>query len=350
MVKLLPLPAECWIRQRCPAPRARVGDELAHAVELLVAREDEKAPAGLPALLVLLLDFVDELAHQVEHAVARPGLFPEIGGGVALLRGRYGRVASAAELALVEGQKARPRAREVRRDVHEVRVRREVREAAAVGEQRLARVAVALVLADRVLDVLAGERVLEFGGEDRDAVQEQHEVEALLVLRAVVDLANGGEQVRRVQPPRLLVESARGAEVGEAKLAARVLEAVAEHVERTAPFDLGGEALEELLAHRRSVVLFQLFPFLGLGREHEVHRVTRQQAEHAVVILVLALAVAARRVLAVGRRCLAHGAGVARAGVGAVLEQPALDRLLEGALGDVGAHSGSVPSLRMRRY
>ena len=77
MVKLLPLPAECWIRYRCPAPScARVRDELAHGVELLVARKDQESLAGLAALVVLLFDLVDELAHEVEHAVARPGLFP----------------------------------------------------------------------------------------------------------------------------------------------------------------------------------------------------------------------------------------------------------------------------------
>jgi hypothetical protein len=85
-------------------------------------------------------------------------------------------------LPLVEGQEARLGPGELRGDVDQVRVHREVREAAAVGEERLARVAVGLVLADRVLDVLAVERVLQLGGEDRDAVQEEHQVEALLVL------------------------------------------------------------------------------------------------------------------------------------------------------------------------
>ena len=57
-----------------------VGHEPAHAIELLVARKDQRLLPCLAAGLVLLLDFMDELAHQVEHAVARPGLFPEIGG------------------------------------------------------------------------------------------------------------------------------------------------------------------------------------------------------------------------------------------------------------------------------
>jgi hypothetical protein len=124
---------------------------------------------------------------------------------------------------------------------------------------------------------------------------------ALLVLRAVVELADRGEQVRRVQPPCLLVESARGAEVREPELAPRVLDAVAQHVERAPPLNLGREAPEELLLHRGAVVLLEPLPFLRLRGEDEVHHVARQEAERAVVVLGAAFAVAAGRRLAEGR-------------------------------------------------
>ena len=187
-----------------------------------------KRTAGLASGLVLLLDLVDELAHQVEHTVARPGLLPEIGGGVAVLCRGHGRIAGAAEAAPVEGQEASLRPGQVGGDVDQLGVDREVREAPAVGEQRLARVAVGLVLPDRVLDGLAGERVLELGGEDGDAVEEQHHVEALLVPGAVPDLAGDREEVGGVQPPRFLVEPARGTEVREPERAAHVLHAAAQ--------------------------------------------------------------------------------------------------------------------------
>src|SRR5207244_6036311 len=116
-------------------------------------------------------------------------------------------------------------------------------------------------LADRVLDVLGVQRVLQLGGEDRNAVQEQNEIETALVLPAVAKLPDRGEQVCRVEPPRLLVEPAGRAEVREAELAARVLDAVAQHIERAAPLDLAGQALEKLLPHGRAVVLFEPLPF-----------------------------------------------------------------------------------------
>ena len=69
-------------------------------------------------------------------------------------------------------------------------------------------------------DVLTVERVLELGCEDGDAVQEEHEVEALLTLLAKAELAHYGEEVGRVQTLELLVEPARWSEVRQLELAA----------------------------------------------------------------------------------------------------------------------------------
>lgn len=54
----------------------------------------------------------------------------------------------------------------------------EVNDAAAELEERLARVTVALVLLDGVVDGLLGERVLQLEGGDGQAVDEQDQVEA----------------------------------------------------------------------------------------------------------------------------------------------------------------------------
>ena len=102
-----------------------------------------------------------------------------------------------------------------------------------------------------------------------------------------------------MEPLRLLVEPARRAEVGELELAAGILDAVAQHVERAAPLDLGGKALEELLAHRRAVMLLELLPFLGLRCENEIDDVARQETECAVVVLGMALAITAGMHIAV---------------------------------------------------
>ena len=217
-----------------------VGHEASHRVELMVAGEDQGAGARLAALVVLLLDLVDELPYQIQDAVPRPDALPQVGRRVALLRGRHRRIARPAELALVEGQEARRLVHKLRGDVDQLRVHREVSQASAVGQERLAGIAVAFVLRDGVLDVLSGERIFEFGGEERQTVQEDPEVQAVLVLLAVVELPHHREEVAPVEALEFLVEAAGGPEVGESKLAAGILDAVPQHVQRTPPLDLAG--------------------------------------------------------------------------------------------------------------
>ena len=131
----------------------------------------KRLPVFLPSL-VLLLDLVDELPHQVQYAVPRPGLLPEVGRGVAALCGRNRRIAGAPELPLVEGQKVGLRPHQLGRHVDQFRVDGEVGQAPPIGEQRLPRVSVRPVLANGVLHGLARERVLELRREDGDPVQE----------------------------------------------------------------------------------------------------------------------------------------------------------------------------------
>ena len=142
-----------------------------------------------------------------------------------------------------------------------------------------------LVLPDRVLHVLPVERVLELGREDGDAVQEEREVDALLGLLAEAELADDGEEVGPVQALQFLVEPARRPEVRQPELAARVLDAVSQHVERSPPGDLARQPAQEALLHVSPVVLLELLPLLRLGGHEEVKNVGPNEAEPTVVVL-----------------------------------------------------------------
>ena len=81
-------------------------------------------------------------------------------------------------------------------EAHCALVHGKVGHAAAEREQLLTRVAVLLVLPDRVVHGLLGQAVLEFEGEDRQAVDEQPEVQRPLgFVAAVAQLAGDGEAV-----------------------------------------------------------------------------------------------------------------------------------------------------------
>ena len=152
---------------------ARGVHEHPHRLELMVAGEDHGLrPDSVAPFVALLVDLqVHEAGEDVEQAVALQHLFPQIGRATGPSR-RIGRVAGRAVGSLVEGQELRRLAGEPRGHEHGVGVRGEVGQRAALElEDRLARVAVALVLAARVLDGLAGERVLQLQRRHRNAVQ-----------------------------------------------------------------------------------------------------------------------------------------------------------------------------------
>ena len=71
--------------------------------------------------------------------------------------------------------------------------------ATAKAKKRFSAVTVLPVLVNGVLDILASQRILEFGSEDGQSVQKQHHVDAALVLFAVLQLANDRELVGRVE-------------------------------------------------------------------------------------------------------------------------------------------------------
>ena len=78
---------------------------------------------------------------------------------------------------LLNGRNHERLALELGADPHLAVVHGEVHHAAAELEQQLARIAVALVLLDGILDGLLGEAVLQLEGGDGQAVDEQAEVE-----------------------------------------------------------------------------------------------------------------------------------------------------------------------------
>ena len=318
----------------------RVGHQTAHRVELVVAREDEAALACLAALVVLFFHDMEELLQQVQHAVARPDLLPQVGGGEAAPGGR---VARAAVAALVERQEARRRPAQMGGHVDQVRVDREMGQAAAEREERLLGIAVEAVLADGILDVLAGERVLQFRGEDGQAVQEEDRFQAFLILLAVAHLAADREEVAGVEFAIRLVQPAGRAEVGELELAAVALDPLPQDVQRAALLDLGGEPLEQPVARVRAVQLLELLPFLGLGGVNERQHVLGDQAEGAVVLLRRAPQIAARDKVT---RRLAHSDEIARRRVRPAGQERGFDGRFEVLFGDVN-HDRSLGHRRL---
>ena len=212
----------------------------------------------------------------------REDALPEV---VGLEPVRVRRVARAVVPAQVEGQEPRALALEVRAEAHLVLVHREVHHAAAELEQLLARVAVALVLLDGVGDRLLGQAVLQLEGGDRQAVDEQAQVErALRLVAAVAELARDAEAVGRVALGGLGVARRRRA-VEEVDVVRAVLDPVAQHVDDAALADLALQPREELAPRRAVLAEVERLGDVRLRLAQEGRELREVDAVLAVVVL-----------------------------------------------------------------
>ena len=260
--------------------RSRVGQQPAHDVQLVITRPDLAPP--LPARLgVLPLHHLGVVLEDVGQALARQHLAPQVGGPDA--RG-VGRVSRAVVPAPVERQEPRRLSLEVGAEARLALVHGEVRDAAAEREQRLARVAVFHILLDRVGRCLLREAVLQLEGEDRQAVDEEAEVErSLRLVAAVAELPDDGEAVLQETFLRLGVPR-RGSAVEDFQIVRAVPDAVAQHRDGAALRDLALQAGQEPPPCRAVLVERQRVGGLRLRHAQERRELDPVNAELAVVV------------------------------------------------------------------
>ena len=284
-------------RIRLPRPR-RVLDQIAPAgaifqhrrhqlpgrVELVETGED---PASQPLLLVLHRDQV--ATEDLQPAIPLPHLLPQIGGGRAV---GVGRVAGAELMALVEGQEAAIRAVQARAHPHLAVADGEMHERPAwEAEDRLRDVLarrlrgpVVAILVHRILDTL-GVVGLEFRGGHRDAVQEQHQVEAVLMVRRIAHLSHHPQPIAGIARRQRRVHAERRAELTQADGPPQPhhVEPLPQQVERALLVERRAQPIRQRRCSGRAVCLRQRIPGVGLGCLHPGDQVIDEQAACAVV-------------------------------------------------------------------
>jgi hypothetical protein len=198
-------------------------------------------------------------------------------------------------VALIEGQKPCFAVLEAGGHEHQIGVHGEVRQAAPELKERLPGIAIVLVLRHGVLDRLPFERRLQLRRDDRQPVDEQHQVETIVVLPAVVNLPHHAQDVGLVQAGVFFVERGFGVEIGEVEVAAEVVHALPQDIQGAALFDLVGQTLQEPFLGLLAVLELELFPGFCLGGVEELEERVGVEAEGAVVTGVVAGGVAVGR-------------------------------------------------------
>ena len=173
-----------------------ISQQAFHRRQLMIAREDLLVP-GFAGFLVLFLDQRGVVLDDAREHVLGQNLLPQVIRHQAV---RVGRIACAVLVALVEGQKPALLALQAGAELDLRIVHGEVNHAAGELEQQLLRAAGMLVLIDRIVHVLLGQLVFQLEGDDRQAVDEDAQIQRQL--RGVgreMELARNAEDVLCIQ-------------------------------------------------------------------------------------------------------------------------------------------------------
>ena len=241
----------------------------ARRIQLMVAREN---PA-LQALLVITHRH-QIAAQDFQPAIALPDFFPKIGGGGAI---RVVRIARAEVSAPIEGQEFAVWPGQQRAHLHFAIAGGEMHQrAAGEGQQRFRQVLarrtrqpVIPVLVHRILDRL---RIVafQFRSGDRNAIQEQHQIQAVFMVQGIAHLPHHAQAVGGVARLQGFIHGERRAELAEAEalLQPHHIQPMAQHIQSALLVQSGAQALHQGGAGSGAMGLLQRGPGFGLGGFH----------------------------------------------------------------------------------
>ena len=136
-------------------------------------------------------------------------------------------------------------------------------------EDRIARVAVLLVLSASILDPLARQRILQLQSGHGNAVQAQREVQRLLGARREVELTGQSQPIRSIAGFEFRIQLVRRLEVRRMERSSITLEPVSQRRERAVGVHPLAQVAEDLLAGLVAVQRLQLAPLRRLGLADE---------------------------------------------------------------------------------
>ena len=250
----------------------------------MVARPD-LGPGFAAGFLVLCGENLGVVLQNVGQAFTGENLSPHVIGFQTI--GIWW-IARAVVPPLVEGQKPRRLAPQVRAEFHLVFINGKVDHAPAQLEERVVRVAVASILLNGVVHRLLGEVVLQLEGCNRQTVDEQSEVQRKSrLLPAITQLARDRKPICLMACPCRLVAGGWRAEE-QIDVTRPVLDALAQDINDAALADLTPQTGQKLPAGRAIFSQGEPLDHLGLGIRHKCRKLRHIHTIFAVVVLRVA--------------------------------------------------------------
>ena len=269
-------------------PRAvdlHIREQLSHDIQLVVSRENHALRLNLAGLLITINLQMQILLKYLKQPVPAKDVLPKIGRIITI---RIIGIAPAANSAgpvapLVEGKEICPGTFEAGGHIYICKVNGKVdQDTLFKCKYSIPAGAVELVLGDGICSILTGELALQLHGYNRNTVQEQDDIDAVLILEGVMELAGAVEDIRLILGNRRRIEAGLGFPEDRAELDAAVGKPVAEYVEERCHFYLPVKALNDLYLTLATVNLLIPLPLRGLARFDEGDKCGAVEGEFAV--------------------------------------------------------------------
>ena len=272
--------------------------QLGYHIQLVIAREDHAFGLNLAGLFIPFDFQMQILVQDFQQAVLRQHILPQICSIISI---RIRRIACAAHIAralgtLIEGQKIGFAAFQLRGHVYPREIHREMHQHALLeGKDSVLARAVKLILLDSIGSALAGELALQLHAHHGNAVDEQHDINAVLIHQGIVELAGAVQDIGRILLHGIFIDGGFRLPEYRAELDAAVCEALAQHTQQADHLHLAAEAFHNLLFAVRAIDFDILLPRLRLAGLDEGHKRIHIQRQFPIKRLGIALYVTAPR-------------------------------------------------------
>ena len=225
------------------------------------------------------------LLQYLKQPVPAKDVLPEIGSVIAI---RIVRISLAANstgtvAALVEGKEICPGTFEAGGHIYICKIHGKVdQDTLFKCKYSIPAGTIELVLGDGICSILTRELALQLHGDNGNAVQEQDDIDAVFILKGVMELTGTVEDIRLILGNRRRIETSLGFPEDRAELDASVCKTVAEHVQEGGHFHLPVETFNDFILTVATVNLLIPLQLGGLARFDERDECRAIEGEFAV--------------------------------------------------------------------
>ena len=274
---------------------SHVCHKLPHHIVLMVAWEDHFLLCDHSADAVFhhfffFLHEGNKAVNQVQQAVPLKDLFPQIACGIAVRILRITRAAghTCAVGTLIERQKTGVAVRKLRRHPYLVEINGKIDQKPVIQTEReLFGAAVILILVDRADIVLHGKLILELQRHDRNAVYGQRHVNGVGIGSRIPELAGAAKDICLVAFYGDRVQIGFRLEKANLQLAAHILDAIAENIQKSLTGDGLFQSMIQLVNSLNAIILGVSGPFLWLRLGDEFAENVHVDALGNIVLAVM---------------------------------------------------------------